>query len=412
MTTFDNDANASSNKSVPENELFTNLVKQYLFTHYDDSKWYPALEFKQGKRTMLQINVRASFVPTLLKAKPSDAGKNDPYSGKNRPVKKEHAAKIKQYVLDRAKADKEWILGTLTANLADDPNNPKIIEIKRLGLGVCFVRIPLSVFLDITDGQHRTRAIQEIIMSQGNERDLISEDSFPITLVLEEDRRQCQTDFRDMAQTLPLPKPLLVSYGALGRDGITQHLVERVPMFQGKTQLVKPSPGSNTKFIYTSNYIAKAVSCAFANDPNDELLNSDSEVLAEILTECLTQFFSHCLDTKWIFEKTVNELTVEEVNTFKEECLLGVSVGLEILGRLLYYTYDSNNHCFDEVMVSKLAKLDWSRESNLWNGNVVSKDPNPKDPTKPYKITASGSAVNMAIKAAKLKLGWQREEQG
>lgn len=406
MTTFDSDANINNAQSVPEEELFTNLVKPYLFTHYDDSKWYPALEFKQGGRTMLQINVRASFVPTLLKPNPSDADKNDPYSGKNRPVRKEHAAKIKQYVIDRAKTGNNWILGTLTANLADDPKNPRIIEIKRLGLGVCFVRIPLSVCLDITDGQHRTSAIREIIMSQGNARDLISEDSFPITLVLEDDHRQCQTDFRDMAQTLPLPKPLLVSFGALGRDGITQQLVERVPMFQGKTQLVKASPGSGTKFIYTSNYIAKAVSCAFTNDPNNELLNRDSETLAEVLVDCLNLFFSKCSNTNYIFERTVEKLTAEEVNAFKEDCLLGVSVGLEILGKLLYCTYDVENNCFDEVMISKLAKLDWRRESKLWQGNVVNEDPNPKDPTKPYKISASGNNVKVAIAAAKRELGW------
>lgn len=407
MTNFDiNTINTTTPQPVPEEELFKHIVKPYMYEHYDDSKWYPALEFKQGGRTMLQINVPASLLPTLLKAKPSDAANNDPHSGKNRPVIKGHAEEIKQYVIDRATAGKKWILGTLTANLADNPQNPTIIEIKRLGLGVCYVRIPLSVFLDITDGQHRTRAIQELIMSIGNDRDLISKDSFPITLVLEGDFRQCQTDFRDMAQSAPLPKSLLVSFGALGRDGITQKLVEQVPMFRGKTQLVKASPGSGTKFIYTSNYIAKTVSCAFANNPNDELLNRDSDALAEVLIECLNQFFSKCSDTKYIFDRPVEKLTVEEITAFKEDCLLGVSVGLEILGRLLYFTYDDENNCFDEVMLLKLVKLDWSRENQLWENNVVRKDPNPKDPAKPYKITASGSAVKTAVHVAKIQLGW------
>ena len=67
-----------------------------MYEHYDDSKWYPALEFKQGGRTMLQINVPASLLPTLLKAKPSDGANNDPHSGKNCPVIKGHAEEIKQ----------------------------------------------------------------------------------------------------------------------------------------------------------------------------------------------------------------------------------------------------------------------------------------------------------------------------
>ena len=71
-------------------------------------------------------------------------------------------------------------------------------------------------------------------MSEGDGRDIISNDYLPITLVLEDDLRQCQTDFRDMAQTKPISDAQLVSFGGLGRDGITQKLVEQVPMFQGR----------------------------------------------------------------------------------------------------------------------------------------------------------------------------------
>lgn len=399
MTTLQTNE-ASNNAVQPEvKSPFVSLIESYIVKYFREAECYPGLMFRQGERDMIQINVPVSQVPILLEAKPSDDKKNNPHSGKNRPVIKGHAEEIKDYVVERAKNGKPWILGTLTANVSRQN-----IEIIDFGKGVCLVIIPKEVSLDITDGQHRTRAIQEL--RQSSERKYISQDSFPITLVLEDGFRQCQTDFRDMAQAAPLPKSLLVSFGALGRDGITQQLVERVSMFQGKTQLIKASPGSGTKYIYTIHYIAKAVSCAFTNDPSDELLNRDSEALAEVLIDCLNQFFSKCFNTKYIYEKAVEELTVEEVNAFKEDCLLGVSVGLEILGRLLYCTYDDDNNCFDEVMVSKLAKLDWSREGKLWENNVVRQDPNPKEGAKPYKITASGSAVKMAIDAAKRELGW------
>ena len=380
---------------------FRTMVERRILDSYGKAECFPALRFHQGKRDMLQINVHVTQLPSLLRADPSVDNNNDPRSGKNRPVDKEHAKKIKQYVVDRVKASEKWILGTLTANVSD-----KKIEIDSIWGNVCLVTIPRGVFLDITDGQHRTRAIQELIMSEGDGRYLISNDYLPITLVLEDDLRQCQTDFRDMAQTKPISPTQLVSFNALGRDGITQKLVERVPMFQGRTQKIKPSPGSGTKFIYTSNYVAKAVSCVFANDPSNELLDRSVEESAEALIQCLNQFFLECFDTKYIFEQKVEKLTVDEVNAFKEDCLLGVSVGLEILGRLLYCTYDKESNSFDEVMVSQLAKLDWSRESTLWQNNVVRLDSKPKDPAKPYKITASGSAVNTAVKIVKAKLGW------
>jgi len=69
------------------------------------------------------------------------------------------------------------------------------------------------------------------------------------------------------------PKALLV-FGALGRDGITQVLT-KFQCLRAKRRKFKP-PGSGSKFIYTSNYVAKAVLC-FANDPNAELLEHDVE---------------------------------------------------------------------------------------------------------------------------------------
>jgi len=377
---------------------FQAVIERHILESYGKAQCYPALRFRQGKREMVQINVPAIELPTLLKAKPSDG--NDPNSGKNRPLKKEHADEIKDYILHRTKASKPWVLGTLTANVPEGR-----IEIVPIWGSICLVKIPRGVFLEITDGQHRTRAIQELIMSEGDERDLISNDSFAITLILEGDLRQCQTDFRDMAQTLSLPKALLVSFGGLGRDGITQVLVEEVPMFKGKTQKIQASPGSGSKFIYTSNYVAKAVSCAFANEPDAELLAHDVGESALALTQCFNQFFSECSNTREIFAK--EELKPDDASLFKDNCLLGVSVGLEILGRLLYCTYKKDSNSFDAEKVSQLAQMDWTRESPLWKDNVVRLDAKPKDPAKPYKITASGSAVNTAVKVVKAKLGWK-----
>nr|WP_255513648.1 DNA sulfur modification protein DndB [Tychonema sp. LEGE 07203] len=64
-------------------------------------------------------------------------------------------------------------------------------------------------------------------------------------------------------------------------------------------------------------------------------------------------------------------MTVNEIDNFKEGCLLGRSVGIEILAKLLYCTYDADSYCFDPERVSELAQLDWSRKSHIWEGNVV-----------------------------------------
>ncbi|MEP0798974.1 DNA sulfur modification protein DndB [Funiculus sociatus GB2-M1] len=368
------------------------------FSKYHRDRCYPGLIFKQGKRTMLQLNVPASDFSGLLQAKPSTG--NDPDSGKNRPEVKGHADEIKQYIVDRSRKGKPWIVGTLTANV-----DPKDITIIELGRGICLVVIRRGVKLDITDGQHRKRAIHELIESA--ESGLISDDDFAITLVLEGDFHQCQADFRDMAQTRQLDKSLLLSFGELsGRVGITKELIKRVPMFHGKTEKIKSTPATKQKLIYTTNYIARFVSCVFTNDPSNQLRDHDVELTSEALANCLNQFFSECSNTEYISETKIEDLTVDEVGAFKEDCILGVSVGLEVLGRLLYYVYTQEGNYFNEAKVSQLAQLDWSRENQLWKDNIVRIDPKSKNPDKPYKLSTSATAVTDAVKMVKFRLEW------
>ncbi|WP_346341680.1 DNA sulfur modification protein DndB [[Phormidium] sp. ETS-05] len=215
-------------QSIP-NPTLEGLLAPY-FAEYHREKCYPGLTLYQGNRRMVQINVPAHDLPTLLQAKPSKD--NDPDSGKNRPEVPGHVEEIKEYLRDRIKKGKPWILGTLTANV--DPDKIQLIEFAR---GICLVIIPRGTKLDITDGQHRKRAIHELIESSEGEGELIANHDFPITLVLENKFEQCQTDFRDMADTKPLPKTLVKSFGEFeGQVGIMKTLIKELVIFADKTE--------------------------------------------------------------------------------------------------------------------------------------------------------------------------------
>lgn len=369
-----------------------NEVIEPLFAQHHRSKCYLGSIFRQGKRRMVQINVPAHDLPILLQAKPSMD--NNPDSGKNRPEVKGHAEEVKQYIVQRIKKNKPWILGTLTANV--DPEKIKVFELSR---GLCFIAIPRGVKLDITDGQHRKRAIHELVESAAGE--LIGDNDFPITLVLENDFKQCQTDFKDMAQTRPLDRSLLLSFGEFeGQVGITKQLQEVVKMFQHKTEQVKNSPSTKKKLIYTTNYIARFVSCAFTNDPSNDLEDYDVEQSSQVLAESLNFFFSSCPHTQKIANSHFDDLTIEDIVEFKENCVLGRSVGLEVLGRLFNRTYDRYNQQFIPEKIAKLAQLDWSRSSYLWEGNIIVYQHNPSNPAKSYKVSTTSSAVRVAVDKA------------
>lgn len=368
------------------------LLESY-FAKYHPHRCYPGLIFQQGKRTMIQINVPANDLPTLLQERPSVG--NDPKSGKHRPEIKGHAEQVKQYIVERVMQDRPWILGTLTANVA-----PEQIRVEEFGIGICIVVIPHDIKLDITDGQHRKIAIKDLNQSSH----LITNDSFAITIVLEGSFKQCQTDFRDLAQAKPVNQTFLSSFSDSVRHKITERIIEKIPIFKNKTDKFNKSPGRNEKLIYATNYIATSVSCAFTDSPNDELEGYEIDKYTDSLAKCLNQFFSECNHTQYIYQTKVEKLTLDEVIEFKDNCLLGVSVGVEILGRLLYCTYEPKNHSFNPNKVSQLAQLDWSRESRLWQNNVVRVNSKQKNQT--MKIAWGASAVADAVKAVKTELGW------
>jgi DNA sulfur modification protein DndB len=112
------------------------------------------------------------------------------------------------------------------------------------------------------------------------------------------------------------------------------------------------------------------------------------------------------MNTAYIASSHLNELTETDISAFKDDCLLGVSIGLEVLGRLLYLTYSREENYFDSEKVSQLASLNWSREDEVWKDTIVRVDPKPKNPDKPYKLSTGVHAATDAVKMVKDKLGW------
>lgn len=399
-------------------EAIQQSIQPIMVKGYRQGQTFLAIGSQHGDRLMLQISVHATEIPTLLRSRSVSEDSNNPNSGKNRPISEKHVENIKSYIRERAQAGNKWILGAITANV-----DPSKIDYQKIWGDLYVVFIYNSTSLEITDGQHRKKAIKELIEYEGEDRDLISQMTFPVNLVLEGDMEQCQTDFRDMAQTLPIAPSLLVAYGGYGKDAIAKYVVEKVDMFRNKTQKIKSTPGSKTGYIYTINYIAKLVSCAFTGNPNNKLsqINTDKLVLekAEKLSECLNYFFVTYAqiennlekDNNWkkIAELTGNILTKEKLHwkqatEFRDTCILGLSVGLETLGSLLYYTLNHETNHFDHGKVKQLAEeIDWSKQGECWKDTIIVSDG--KGGIKP---SVGRGSVNTAKERCLKRLGWSK----
>jgi len=419
---LDQSPDSQGNEQSLVNRELTKAIQQsiqpIMVEGYRKGQTFLAIGSQHGNRLMLQINVHAAEITTLLRSRSVTEDSNSPNSGKNRPINDKHVENIKEYIVERSKSRNKWIIGTITANV-----DPSKIKYQNIWGDLYVVFIYNSTSLEITDGQHRKRAIQELIASEGIERDLISDATFPVNLVLEGDLQQCQTDFCDMAQTLAIPQSLLVAYSGFGKDAIARELVEHVDIFRNKTQKIKSTPGSKTGYIYTINYIAKLVSCAFAGNPNNKLTEINTNKLvkeqAKKLSDCLNDFFLAYSQTTGIDEKDKNwqrvaqltgkiieqdKLYWKDATKFRDECILGISVGLEILGNLLYFVLEKQDS-FDGDMVKQMAEeIDWSKKGKCWKDTVIV--PDGKEGTK---ISASRGSANTASRNCMKQLGWYKE---
>jgi DNA sulfur modification protein DndB len=411
--------NQDYEQSLVTSEL-TEAIKQsiqpIMVEQYRKGQTFLAVGSQHGSRLMLLINAHANEIPTLLRSRSVTEDSNDPTSGKNRPINQSHVEKIKQYIVERSKAGNKWILGTITANV-----DPSKIKYQNIWGDLYVVVIYNSTSLEITDGQHRKKAIMELIESDKEGRDALNDATFPINLVLEADLQQCQTDFCDMAQTLSIPQSLLVAYSGFGKDAIAREVVEQVNMFRNKTQKIKATPGSKTGYIYTINYVAKLVSCAFAGNPTNKLdqINTNELVKekAKELGDCLNYFFLAYSQTANIFEKdhhwqkiatlTGNIISQEKIpskdaDKFRDNCILGISIGLEILGNVLYYIHEKTGS-FNENMTKQIAQeIDWSRKGLCWKDTVIV--PDGKGSTK---LSTGRGSVNTALKKCFEQLRWE-----
>ncbi|WP_013335104.1 DGQHR domain-containing protein [Gloeothece verrucosa] len=157
-------------------------VQPLMLERYNQGKIFLAIGAKHGGRLMLQINVHATEIPALVRWEEENKNSNSQKVPKKRPINKKRVEDIKNYIRERAQAGKKWILGTLTANV-----DPAAVEYQRIWEDFYMVFIPNCTRVGIIDGQHRTRAIVELVDS---DPDLISQMSFPISLILEGDLKQ------------------------------------------------------------------------------------------------------------------------------------------------------------------------------------------------------------------------------
>jgi DGQHR domain-containing protein len=345
----------------------------------------PAVMFRQGQRIMLSTAFQVPLVRNRLQLRSAvkRGSVEEVRSATNRPVMPEHVATVKNYLKDNV--DGRYIIPPLTLNVRQ-PINVYVPDYPSTLLMVHVV-LPASAYLEITDGGHRKKAIDEVSDELSDEKLAgFDQDAVAVMITVEDDLHQIHQDFADCSKTKPLPKSQLAAYDRRNpANALVLDLIEHCPIFTGKIDSASKTLSINSAKLFLTNQVRQMVK---------ELLVGQYAMADDQFETKAKQLLGNNDDPRYILNKFVayiDRLTAgipvwreiaklpeglprNRITDLRREgwlCL--TATGLVILGRVGNELFKHGLRDWEEY-ADRLGRLDWQRSGPLWQNNVIQGD--------------------------------------
>ena len=218
----------------------------------------PAHRFSQGGRQVYSFALDIATLDGLLPQRVEEEVVRDA----NRRLTPGHARKIQRYLADRP----NWLLGALLLGIAPDALEfaPYLDEnaVPSEKFGELKIKSGRANTMRIFDGQHRRRAIEDVIKElQGDERkvsqlaDLMAT-SIPIVLYAEEDIKALRQMFVDASQTKPIERNTVTRFDeqdAFNRAAIW--VAQNSDLFSGRVEMERTTVSRTSENIIAINQL-------------------------------------------------------------------------------------------------------------------------------------------------------------
>ncbi len=260
---------------------------------------------------------------------------------------------ISSYIINNSE---DYIFSSLTASVDGviefdpDPSVGSDGDIGRL-------RIPMGAKILINDGQHRRAAIEEALRVKpelGNES---------ISVVFFEDRglKRSQQMFADLNKHAVKPtKSLGILYDH--RDKIAQFMVnmaDDLEIFHNRTEMEKTSISNRSTKFFTLNGISDAT--RYLLKLKTKTIPPESQKLA---AEFWNTVSKNIPEWNLLMEKKVSPFDLRREFVHSHTNILNA---LGIMGHVLTTEYPDTW----KQKLKGLQKIDWARDSSIWEGKVV-----------------------------------------
>lgn len=369
----------------------------------------PAVLFRQGSRWMLTTAFLIPQIRNRLVGNHAErrGSVEQVRSATNRPVMDDHVKSVKNYV--RNNVGGKYILPPLTLNARSRLSVYKP-DYESTILTV-FVVIPGNVRLEITDGGHRKRAIDEVLDELPAEVvDQFMGDGVAVMITIEDDLAQIHQDFADASKSKPLPKSQLAAYDRRHpANGIVLDLIDSCPLFKGRVDSTSKTLSKNSNKLFLTNQVRQMVK---------ELMGAgysmaDDQFEQRAINDLQSSESSHYREVRDRFAEFVNVVTAavpvlsgvaelpdapfsgERIRDLRDKGYLCLSAtGLVVIGRIGYLLLKHDVPDWREY-VQRLGKLDWRKSGDLWQGNVIQQGG--KIMTQQVPVRGAVNAIKAAI---------------
>jgi DNA sulfur modification protein DndB len=367
----------------------------------------PALQYISGRRTWyaitLQYKTLGKFVGTTgIKPKGKEIIGSDI---RNRFLDKRHKDDIKEYI----QIEKEFIIPpiTLVAPVALDFRpytfNGVAPDLEANGSRAGIIMLPLDFEFECLDGNHRSVAIKELAFDNPS---FIAGSNILLNIVIENRPRKIRQDFVDVNKNAKATTSSINTLfntrdplSALVSDIVVDGTIEGLEYLNETTELLATSVSKNSKKIFTLNNIKNAISEIGGYNSQSADIKNISEKLND------DEFKNQLINRIRIFfavlreNPIINQCIVDRESTpvVREKNIITSGTGIIVLARIagkLFKTFDENEV---ENEVRRIMGLDWSRGSELFDGNILIGD----------KIVNSRGAIEAAVEKVEEHLGYQ-----
>ena len=255
----------------------------------------PSHRFSQGGRDVFYFSLDLETLDGLLPQRVDDSVVRDA----NRRLTPSHAQNIQRYLDEKD----DWVLGALLLGIARDavefePFSNELNEEPFPNFGELRIRTNRVNTMRIFDGQHRRRAIEDVLADLSNEHDSRSRDkldalqkaSMTVVLYVEEDIRTLRQMFVDASKTKRIEGNTVTRFDQ--RDAFNRvavRLADRSSLFRGRVEMELSSVSRTSQNLLAINQLAatlKSMEVGYGRRVSRDLNDFYMQNLDELYGRC------------------------------------------------------------------------------------------------------------------------------